>query len=232
MQNRVGRRLSYADVMATLAFFVAVGGVGWAAATIDSGDVVNDSLKSVDLRDDKGVKSPDVTDESLTGADILDQSLTGGEIAGSVPAADAVGGYSVKKVVETRQTGFNQNFLDPSEGGGLTLQFACGEGPDATIIAFTDESNAVIQEGTVTGDNTTVTNSNANFGPGGSDLFTFEADDQDLVGFTYADSNGDPTGLAGNTVVNGLLTPYELPAGGLGNNNIRCLLVGTLWISE
>lgn len=186
----------------------------------------------MDLRDDKAVKGVDVVDETLTGADLLDGSLSGGDIGGSVAAADAVDGYSVQKVVETRQTGFNQNFLDASEGGGLTLQFSCSAGPDAAIFAFTEESNAVIQEGTVTGTDTTVTNSDTNFGPGGSDLFTFQADDQDQVAFTYADPNGDPTGLAGNTVVNGLLTPYELPAGGLGNSNIRCLLVGTLWISE
>lgn len=149
-----------------------------------------------------------------------------------MPAADAVDGYSVRKVFETRTPGLNANVLDPADGGGLTLQFACGAGPDATIQAFTDESSAVIHEGTVTGDNTTVENSDDDFGPNASDLFTFEADDRDQVTFTYADQNNDPTALSGSTVVTGVLTPYELPAGGVGNNNIRCPLVGTLWIDE
>ncbi|MGI9021400.1 MAG: hypothetical protein ACR2G3_11915 [Solirubrobacterales bacterium] len=218
--------------MSTLAFFVAVGGVGYAAATINSADVVDNSLRSADLKDDKAVKTADIVDGSLTGADVLDGSLSGGDIGGSVAEADAVDGYSVRKVFETRTTGINADFLTPADGGGLQLQFACGTGPDATIFALTDESNAVIQEGTVTGDNTTAEHSDDNFGPGGSDLFTFEADDRDQVTFTYADQNGDATGASGSTVVTGALTPYELPAGGVGNNNIRCLLVGTLWIDE
>jgi hypothetical protein len=63
-------RLTYANVMATVAVFIALGGAAWAAATINSGDVVNDSLKSVDLKDDKAVKGVDVKDLSLTGLDL------------------------------------------------------------------------------------------------------------------------------------------------------------------
>ena len=49
-------RLTFANVVSVTALFIALGGVAWAAATIDSGDVVNNSLKSVDLKDDNGVK--------------------------------------------------------------------------------------------------------------------------------------------------------------------------------
>lgn len=63
--------------MSTLAFFVAVGGVGWAAATIDSADVVNDSLKSKDLKNDKGVRSADVPLNAFTGEDIDETTLDG-----------------------------------------------------------------------------------------------------------------------------------------------------------
>ena len=71
----VRRRFGYAEVMSTLAFFVAVGGVGWAAATVNSGDVVNNSLKSKDLKDDKAVKSADVPLNALTGEDIDEETL-------------------------------------------------------------------------------------------------------------------------------------------------------------
>jgi len=37
--------------MATIAVFIALGGVAWAAATIDSGDVINNSLKGKDIKD-------------------------------------------------------------------------------------------------------------------------------------------------------------------------------------
>ena len=40
-----------------LALFIALGGTAWAAATINGKDVVDNSLKSVDLKDGKGVKA-------------------------------------------------------------------------------------------------------------------------------------------------------------------------------
>ena len=90
MVESTGRRKpSPALVISLVALFVSLGGVAWAAATIDSGDVQNDSLKSVDLKNDKAVKSADVVDDSLRGADIQESSL------GPVPNAtdaDTLGG--------------------------------------------------------------------------------------------------------------------------------------------
>ncbi|MGI9020503.1 MAG: hypothetical protein ACR2G3_07330 [Solirubrobacterales bacterium] len=57
------------------------GGAGaYAAATVNSGDVVNNSLKSGDLKDTAAVKSADVRDDGLpggglTGADIDESTL-------------------------------------------------------------------------------------------------------------------------------------------------------------
>jgi hypothetical protein len=64
------------NVLGLVALFVALGGVAWAAATINSKDVVNNSLKSVDLKEDKGVKGVDVVPESLEGDDIEEGSLS------------------------------------------------------------------------------------------------------------------------------------------------------------
>jgi hypothetical protein len=44
-------RLSYANVMATIAVFIALGGVTWAAATINGRDVINNSLTGKDIKD-------------------------------------------------------------------------------------------------------------------------------------------------------------------------------------
>jgi hypothetical protein len=68
------------NVMASVAVFIALGGVAWAAATISSGDVINDTLKSVDLKDAKGVKDADVKADSLTGATIDESTLSQGGI--------------------------------------------------------------------------------------------------------------------------------------------------------
>jgi hypothetical protein len=59
-------RLGYANVVATLALVLALGGTAYAAATIGSSEVIDNSLRSVDLRDGKyGVRSVDVRDRSL-----------------------------------------------------------------------------------------------------------------------------------------------------------------------
>jgi hypothetical protein len=63
--TRVRRRLTYANVMATIAVFIALGGVGWAAATINSKDVIDNSLKSVDLKNGQGVTGADVAPDTF-----------------------------------------------------------------------------------------------------------------------------------------------------------------------
>ena len=59
---------------------IALGGTAWAAANIDSGDVADNSLKSVDLKDGKGVKDADVKADGLTGATIDESTLSQGGI--------------------------------------------------------------------------------------------------------------------------------------------------------
>lgn len=71
------RRPSHATLVAYLALFFAFGGTAYAAATIGSAEVKNNSLLSVDLKDGAGVKGVDVVDNTLTGADINEVTLTG-----------------------------------------------------------------------------------------------------------------------------------------------------------
>jgi hypothetical protein len=61
-------RFTYANVMATIAVFIALGGVTWAAATITSSDVKDNALKSVDLKDGKGVTAADVVPNTFQAA--------------------------------------------------------------------------------------------------------------------------------------------------------------------
>jgi hypothetical protein len=88
MLARLARKLTYANVVATLALIIAVGGTtAYAANTINSTDIVDGQVKSVDVGDNE-VKSADVKDESLTtfdvstflGADVVDGTLTGDDI--------------------------------------------------------------------------------------------------------------------------------------------------------
>jgi hypothetical protein len=70
----VRERLSYANVVATLALFVALGGTSYAILHVDSGDVVNNSLRSRDIRNDT-VRSRDIRDRTLRARDVRRNAL-------------------------------------------------------------------------------------------------------------------------------------------------------------
>jgi hypothetical protein len=69
------------NVVGYVALFVALGGTAFAAATVDSRDVVNNSLRSADLKNQKAVKGKDVRDSTLQGVDVDDSSLGGADVA-------------------------------------------------------------------------------------------------------------------------------------------------------
>jgi hypothetical protein len=81
-------------LVACLALFLAIGGVGYAAATINSAAIVDNTIRSKDVRNEN-LRGKDVKPNTLTGADVNENSL------GKVPSAlsadtaansDAVGG--------------------------------------------------------------------------------------------------------------------------------------------
>ena len=75
----------YANVTATLALFVALGGTSYAAATISGSDVQNGSMTSADVRNES-LKSRDVDNGSLTGSDLKNGSLRAADFkAGDLP---------------------------------------------------------------------------------------------------------------------------------------------------
>jgi len=83
-------RLSYSNVTATAALFIALGGTSYAVIRVDSGDVVNNSLRSTDLRNNS-VRSRDVRDHTLRPRDLRRNGLGGGAVKenalGRVPLA-------------------------------------------------------------------------------------------------------------------------------------------------
>jgi len=74
----VRRALSgHTTVAAYLALLLASSTAAYAAATIGSANVINNSLQSVDLKDGAAVGGIDVINDSLKGADIDELSLNG-----------------------------------------------------------------------------------------------------------------------------------------------------------
>jgi len=74
-------RPTHATVVACLALFVALGGTAYAAATIGSAQVIDNSLRSVDLKNNAGVTSADVVDGSLLARDLRAGALGGTPVA-------------------------------------------------------------------------------------------------------------------------------------------------------
>jgi hypothetical protein len=93
-------RITYANVMSTIAVFVVLSGgtaiaAGVAPNSVRSSSVQDNSLLSSDLKDGRGVTGVDVKDDSLTGADIDEGTLNlpkGGSSTPSGPAGGALTG--------------------------------------------------------------------------------------------------------------------------------------------
>ena len=95
-------RISYANVVATVGLFVALGGTSYAVLQVGSGDVVDNSLRSKDIRDNT-IRSRDVRNRALRARDLRRDSLGGGVIKesalGTVPRAtdaERVGGATAQ----------------------------------------------------------------------------------------------------------------------------------------
>jgi hypothetical protein len=72
---RIRRHVNYANVTATVALFVALGGSAYAVSKVNSQDIANDSVKSIDLKNRKAVKGGDVKGNALTGKQISETTL-------------------------------------------------------------------------------------------------------------------------------------------------------------
>jgi hypothetical protein len=88
--RRLINHLSYANVVATLALIVALGGTSYAALHIGSRQIVNNSVRSRDVRNGTLV-GKDVRNRSLSGRDIEPGSIVGLQVdearLGPVPNA-------------------------------------------------------------------------------------------------------------------------------------------------
>lgn len=82
MLDGIRSRLTYANVMATVAVFIALGGVSYAAVTLPKNSVGGAQIKR------NAVTGSDVRNSSLTGADVKNASLTASDFKGGLPRGE------------------------------------------------------------------------------------------------------------------------------------------------
>jgi hypothetical protein len=83
-------KLTYANVTSTLALFLALGGVSYAAISVGTGQIRNNSIRTQDLRNNQ-IRSKDIRNRTIVNRDVLTNTLGGLQInentLGRVPDA-------------------------------------------------------------------------------------------------------------------------------------------------
>jgi hypothetical protein len=137
--SRLRSHITYANVVASLALFLALGGVGYAAATIGSGQIKNNSVRSKDIRN-KTVVGKDVKGNAIGAAQVKESGL------GKVPtaqAADQLDGLDAAAINFSPADG-PVAFTEVLNFGGLVLRAECTGADNLNVQADTTVADAII----------------------------------------------------------------------------------------
>ena len=134
--RRVRDRLTYANVMSSIAVFMAMSGVAW-AATLPKNSVGTAQLKSNAVTSSKiktgQVASSDLKDKGIVGVDVRDNAITGDDInegsLGPVPSA-------------TSATNADTATNSVNAGSAQPVAFALVNATDGTVSRAKNITNA------------------------------------------------------------------------------------------
>jgi hypothetical protein len=148
--------LSYANVISTLALFVTLGGGAYAIDKVNSHEIANGTIKSIDLKNRRAVRATDVKRNGLTGKQIKERTLNaqsfvrvaGDEAGDCNPNSSAL----IKCVTTTLRLKGRSRVLAVATGG----QESVGGPANAHCeVLFDDEAEPVsVDPGEETSDNT------------------------------------------------------------------------------
>lgn len=197
-------QLSYANVVATLALFLALGGISYAAVKIGSDEIANNGVRSKDLRNND-VRGKDIRRETILGGDVKADAIDGTDILesslGSVPLATnaeqaanaaAVGGVSAARIDFRAIDGTQQTEI--LNLGGLILRADCNPADSLDIEADTTVAGAYLQSaGMRSGASGGVENQvqvSGDFNPGDDLDLLPDIDDSTLIQLGYTTPTG------------------------------------------
>jgi hypothetical protein len=166
--KQIRKRLTYANVMSSIAVFLILGGAtAFAATKIGSGQLKANSVLTGKIKKE-AVTSSKIKNNSITTSKIADRAVTGAKIdastLGTVPNttnainaqnaanANAINGQSISKIVYGANSGGGPTTVFSSHG--LTISASC-TGGNVALIATTSKTNSsiysvVVQDAPVT----------------------------------------------------------------------------------
>jgi hypothetical protein len=165
----ISRRPSPAMVIALLALFVSLSGVSYGVATgfIDSREIKNNEVRSLDIRNNEvrtrdlrnnevrgidirnsTVQSRDIAINGVTGEDVKEDTLQKvpsallADSAAKATSADDVAGVTIRRIAYSGAAG--TDFVEVLNAGGLKLEARCNNGPVLQVRANPEAANAEI----------------------------------------------------------------------------------------
>ena len=210
MKSLLARRPSPALVIALIALFVSLSGVSYGVATgfIDSREIKNNEVRSLDIRNNE-IRTRDLRNNEVRGIDIRNSTVQSRDIALNAVTGDDVKEDTLQKVpsalladtatsaasatevggVEMRRIAFAGNaggsFTEILNFGGLTLEARCA--PATGILQV--QANPSAQNGEFTS-NFTGGVSDDDFDPGDDATVAMNADDENgQVSYAGSDDN-------------------------------------------
>jgi hypothetical protein len=202
------KRPSPAMVVAMIALFVSLSGVSYGVATgfIDSREIKNNTVRTIDLRNNdirtrdlrnNEIRGLDIRSSTIQGRDVALNTLTGNDVnesslgkvpsagsadtAASATSANSVGGVAVRKINYAGEVG--SGFVEVLNLGGLRLEAQCLAGPELEVRANPAVANSELSS-------TVTPIENVDFDPGDDTLVADPGTDTSgLIAYAGADGN-------------------------------------------
>ena len=144
MFSTVRSRLTFSNVVAVMAMFIALGGFSYAAVKIGSKQIANNSIKSKDIRDER-VKGRDIRSNAVGPDEIADNSVDTNHIADNAVSTGKLADDAVDttKIADGTITNADLNAEAAVAKGFATIDSTNVNGP-ATVHNFGGQQTNVI----------------------------------------------------------------------------------------